>query len=80
MLSFAFVGNYQQYPAAEDQNYWNVAIVDEETGLACPLETPVHCVCAEESSFFLWKMFFINFHSIPDLIFDSGLDESFGFV
>ena len=42
LFVFALVGYYHEDPGDEEQEHGDVAIVDEETGLACPLEPPVH--------------------------------------
>lgn len=41
------VGDYHADPAEDHQEDGNVDVVDEETSLACPLETPVHRISAE---------------------------------
>lgn len=41
------MSNYHEYPAENNQKDGHVNIVDEEAGLACSLETPVHSIRTE---------------------------------
>jgi len=71
---FAFVCDYQQNPTGNYQHDRNITIVDEEAGLSCSLESPVHCIGAEEGSSR------VDFLGISYLVLNCGGDKSFGLV
>ena len=50
LLLAAAVDHDEPDPAEPDQEGWQVAVVDEEAGLSCALEAPVHGVGAEKGA------------------------------
>jgi hypothetical protein len=74
----AFVSNEQENPTRDDEEYGEVAVVNEEGGLAGALEPPVHAVSAEEKSGRRGRGG--ELLGVTDLVLNGRRDESFGLV
>ena len=76
MHVLAFVGYEQEDPTRDDEEYGEVAVVNEKGGLAGALEPPVHAVSAEERSGRRGG----ELLGVADLVLDGRRDESFCLV
>ena len=74
VTTFALIRYDQQNPACNNQENRNIAVIYEETGLPCSLESPVHRISTEQSSPIL------NFLRISDLILHCRRHKSFRLV
>ena len=72
-LLFGAVGEDDCEPAQANQEHRHVDIVNEETGLACPLEAPVHGVSREQQPIVIH--FLVYLLRVSDLVLDSRRNE-----
>ena len=80
MHVLTLVSHKQHHPAEKYEKDRDVTIVDEKTGLTCPLEPPVHGVSAEQGARCLVRILALQLLGIPDLILNCRRYEPFGLV